>query len=126
VSKFRVLLAATPPLLAALLTDLIQRQGDMELVGKTGFERVDLLLAVRECEANVVIMPLTDSVDVPGIFSHLLAEYPELLILVLPTKSEYGFVYHRQGISKRPVMVATGDSILKAIRAGNPSNMMLS
>jgi hypothetical protein len=119
VNKFRVLLAAMPPVLAALLTDLIERQSDMELVGRTHSERVDLLLAVRDCEANVVIMPLADSAEVPGILSHLLGEYPELLILVLPTNSEYGFVYHRQGISKRPVMVVTGDSILKAIRTAN-------
>jgi DNA-binding transcriptional LysR family regulator len=119
VKRIRVLFSAMSPLLAVLLTDLIQRHADLEVVGKPSPEPVDLLLAVREYEADVVIMALANPAEPPGISSHLLAEYPDLLVLALSINTESGSVYYRPAISNRPVTVLTGDSIVKAIRTAN-------
>src|ERR1700756_5385427 len=79
-NKIRILLANRPQLLYESLENLIQCQTDMEVVGEV-FDPVELLLMVGRTQADVVVIALPSSDEEPGIFSHLLAEYPQLLIL---------------------------------------------
>ena len=114
VDKIKVLLANRPKILRELLSGLIQRQFDMEVVGEE-LDPVELLLAVDETRANVVVLDLLDSGEEPGICSHLLAEYPQLLVLALSSERERA-VLCRQIIHKETLSNASDDEILAAIR----------
>jgi DNA-binding NarL/FixJ family response regulator len=108
--RIRVLLAALPPLVSSLLTYLIQDQSDMEVVDAIG-EPVQLLMAVKDTRANVVVLPLPESGEMPGICSHLLAEFPDLLILALSINGESGFICTAGRVQEAPL-----NNILKTIR----------
>ena len=115
-NRIRVLLATLPPLVSGLLTHLIQGQTDMEVVDAVS-EPVQLLLAVKDTRAQVVIVPLPGSGEIPGICSHLLAEFPDLLILALSLSGDSGFIYTAERVVEAPV-----NNILKAIRLAERSS----
>jgi len=121
VDTVKVLLANRPRMLRELLRDLIQRQADMEVVGEM-LDPVELLLAVGETHADVVVVGLPDSDDEPGICSHLLAEYPHLLILALSPERDRAFLY-RLGICKEQLSKASDEEILAAIRQAEVDNI---
>jgi hypothetical protein len=64
-----------PPLLSDLLSHRLRCETDLEVVAEVS-DPVELLVAVRESRAHAVIVPLLESGDLPGVASHLLAEYP--------------------------------------------------
>ena len=112
--KVRVLLANKPRMLRELLRSLIQRQADMEVMGEV-LDPVELLLAVDETQADVVVVDLPESGEEPGICSHLLAEYPQLLVLALSPGRDRAILY-RQSIIKEELSKLSEDEILEAIR----------
>ena len=112
--KVRVLLANKPRMLRELLRSLIQRQADMEVMGEV-LDPVELLLAVDETQADVVVVDLPESGEEPGICSHLLAEYPQLLVLALSPGRDRAILY-RQSIIKEELSKLSDDEILEAIR----------
>jgi hypothetical protein len=85
VAPIRVILALGPTILQRLLRDLIEREEGVEVVDETD-DPVDLLMAVRRTEANVVLIAWPKSGEMPGICTHLLLEFPELLVIGLPEK----------------------------------------
>ena len=113
--RIRVLLATLPPLVNGLLTHLIQDQPDMKVVDAVS-EPVQLLVAVKDSRADVVVLPLPTSGEMPGICSHLLAEFPDLLILALSLSGDSGFIYTAERVVEAPV-----GNILKALRLAGSS-----
>ena len=113
-SRIRVLLATKSRELCEPLRSLIQSQMDMEIVGEA-FSPVGLLLAVDQTKADVAIIEMLDSDQNPGICSHLLAEYPDLLILALTPERESAYLFC-QKIIKEPLCEASDEDILLAIR----------
>jgi len=101
-------------MLRELLRSLIQRQADMEVMGEV-LDPVELLLAVDETQADVVVVDLPESGEEPGICSHLLAEYPQLLVLALSPGRDRAILY-RQSIIKEELSKLSEDEILEAIR----------
>jgi hypothetical protein len=75
----RILLGAMPAAVAQQIERIVAHQGDLLLVegGQRGF---DLLAAVESSRAEVVILDLGADV-VPGECSHLLGEFPALVLL---------------------------------------------
>ena len=67
----------------------IEAQPDMEIVG-VRLNPMEVLLIARE-EIDVVIIPLSDSEE-PGLVSHLLAEYPNVTVLLLSPTGDSAFV----------------------------------
>lgn len=112
--KIKVLLANKPRILRESLKDLIQGQPDMEVVAEV-FDPVELLLKVGETHADVVLVELPDAAKDPGICSHLLAEYPEVLILAVSSGSGRAFLY-RQTLSRQPIEQISSMGVLSAIR----------
>lgn len=112
--RVKVMLATKPRLLRESLTDLIQRQTDMEMVGEV-FEPIELLWAVGETNADVVVMALPDTNEDPGICSHLLAEYPQLLIIAVSRERDRAFLYQRRP-TKELLLRPSNEEILTAIR----------
>jgi len=84
-----------PGSLRNLLQEVIEHQENMVMVGEA-FDPVDLLLTVNETDADVVIMGHPQADRMPGICSHLLAEYPILLILIISTIDQRAFLYERK------------------------------
>jgi DNA-binding NarL/FixJ family response regulator len=66
----RVLLANKPRALRTRLARLLRLQSDIEVVG-TVLDPIDLLSAVEETQAAVVVVTLPASGEMPGICSHL-------------------------------------------------------
>src|SRR5215471_6231170 len=110
----RVVLANRPRALRARLAELLQHQSDIEVAG-TVLDPVKLLIAVEDTQADVVIVTLPDSGDMPGICSHLLHEYPQLLILALSSARTRACVY-RQAITVEPLADVSDEGILTALR----------
>lgn len=112
-SGVRVLLAVEPRLLRDSLRNRIAAESDMEVVDEV-FEEVDILLAMRQQGANVLIHSVPASTEPPAIYSHLFVEYPGLVIVGLQAGGQQAYVY-RQEIVKTPVEACMGE-LFGAIR----------
>ncbi len=111
----RVLLANRPRMLRELLRKLIDRQGDMQVVGEE-LDPLALLLAVGERHADVVVLSLSESEEDPGLLSHLLSEYPKLVVLALSPVRERACLYWL--VVARRTLDSTGDEPLLAALRG--------
>ena len=67
----KVLLANEPEAVRTGLATFLQQQSDIEVVG-TVLDPIELLVAVEDTQADVVIVTLPDTGEMPGICSHLL------------------------------------------------------
>ena len=106
-------------MLRELLKDLICRQSDMEVVGEA-LDPLDVLYAVRKTEADVVVTTLPKSGE-PGISSHLLAEYPDLLVLALAPDGSDATLY-RQVLVRESLRREALDGLLSTVRqAADPA-----
>ena len=113
-SSVKVLLANGPEALPIGLATLLQQQSDIEVVG-TILDPVELLVAVGDTQAEVVVVTLPDSGEMPGICSHLLHEYPQLLILALSSARTRACIY-RQAITVEPLADISDEGVLTAVR----------
>lgn len=112
--KIKVLLASRPKLLSEVIRYLIERQPDMIVVSEV-LDPIDLLLAVKATNADVVIVtPLPANGD-PDICILLLAEYPLLIIVTQSAKGEAAHLY-QSGVRKKRLDEPSEQSILGAIR----------
>ena len=68
--------------------------GDMESLGAVDGS-VDLLLKVGELRAEAVILPMRIGETDPGLCSHLLLEYPDLIVIAVSRNFEHANVYRR-------------------------------
>ncbi|ETX03459.1 response regulator transcription factor [Candidatus Entotheonella palauensis] len=110
----KVLLANQPLAARQFLEAIFRQQSDVQLVG-TVLDPIELLIEVEHTEADVVVITLPDSGDIPGICSHLLHQYPQLLILALSADCQRACTY-QQVIATEPLAVASEENILLAIR----------
>jgi DNA-binding NarL/FixJ family response regulator len=113
--KIRILLEDTPCVLVAQLKNLIECQADMEVVGEVATP-IELLLAVPETRAQVVILASGMSEEQPGVASHLLSEYPDVLIVCVSSATKGGSLYQRR-LLKKDLPGASVEQILAAIRS---------
>ena len=119
--KIKVLLANRPQSLRESLRNLIYSQTDMEVVGEA-LEPVEILLMVGKTEADVVIVTLPNSDEDPGIYSHLFAEYPQLLIFAVSPELESALLY-RQLVSKEQIFKVSKEEIPALIRKVKDKDM---
>jgi DNA-binding NarL/FixJ family response regulator len=92
--KVRILMIDVQGEIHDLLQALVAHRDDMEMVGEAS-DPIDLLLAVNDTQSDVVILEYSQPDRIPGICTHLLAEYPDLLIFVLSTRDHRCFLYER-------------------------------
>jgi len=111
----RVLLAMESPLLRELLFDLLKSEPDIEVVGEAT-DPVDLLLAIEETGADVVVHTFTDLQQPPGVCSHLFAEYPELVVIGISPDADAACSC-RQTVSIRPLANVGLQDVLNEIRS---------
>ena len=90
--RIQVLLSQLPGLLRdSSIWQIFVEQVDMALVGEVN-NSVDLLVAVRQTGADVVVVGMQDD-RLPGVASHLLKEYPQLKILAVSSDGRSAFLY---------------------------------
>lgn len=85
----------------------------MDVVGEA-LDPLEVLLAVRRTEADVVVTSLPDSGQ-PGISSHLLAEYPHLVVLALAPAGDRAMLY-RQVVVEQAIDSTADNDLLATIR----------
>ncbi len=112
--RVKVLMANRPQAARAFLEVLFQEQDDIQVVGVV-LDPIELLISIEDVEADVVVITLPESGGIPGICSHLLYQYPALLILALSADCQELWIY-RQVIESTPLDGGTSDNILAAIR----------
>src|ERR1041385_2665144 len=113
----KVLVANRPEALRTGVATFLQQQSDIEVVG-TVVDPVELLVAVEDTQADVVVVTLPDTGEMPGICSHLLHEYPQLLILALSPDRTRACLY-RKAITVEPLADISDEGILAALRRVN-------
>lgn len=86
----RVLLLVQPRLLRESLRERLTSQSEFQVVGEIEHE-VDLLLAIRATQADLVIHTWPTE-DLPGLYSHLLVEFPGLTLIGLRPGSDVPLV----------------------------------
>jgi len=79
------------------------------------FDPIELLVAVENTQADAVVVTLPDSGEMSGICSHLLYEYPQLLILALSSTHTRACV-DRQAITIEQLSGTSDEEILTAMR----------
>jgi hypothetical protein len=130
VSKIRVMIlgADCPRYLCRSVAEYVRSRDELKLIGEAAGP-LDLLVRLRRrrertkgdprsrhSRADVVLL-LGESIDrTPGICTHLLAEYPDLLVLALPQTGAVGVAY-RRAVTRTPVPLNRDDSLLRAILA---------
>lgn len=112
--KIRVLLASRPKLLSQVIRYLVARQPDMEVVSEV-LDPIELLLAVKATNADVVIVTPLPANGEPHICTQLLAAYAQLKIVTQSAKGEAAYLY-QSGSPKQRIDEPSEQLILGAIR----------
>lgn len=68
-----------------VLKELSHEDPQLQIVGEAD-EPVDVLLKTGKAKADVVVLPQTIHGGEPGICSHLLLEYPNLVVVLVPSE----------------------------------------
>ena len=110
----KVLVTNRPDALRTWLEELLQHQSDIEVVG-TVLDPIELLIAIEDTQADVAVVDLPDSGEMPGICSHVFHEYPQFLILALSSDHMRACVY-RQVITEAQLPNTSNEVILTASR----------
>jgi DNA-binding NarL/FixJ family response regulator len=113
-AKIKVLLASRPKLLSEVIRYMVARQPDMEVVSEV-LDPIELMLAVKATNADVVIVTPLPANGEPHICTHLLAVYAQLKIVTQSAKGEAAYLY-QSGSPKRRIEEPSEQLILGAIR----------
>ncbi|MFQ5847554.1 MAG: hypothetical protein ACE5IQ_07780 [Candidatus Methylomirabilales bacterium] len=98
-----------------MVRKIIEHQEDMEVVCEV-LEPLELLVAVSEREADAVILDLEDYEE-PPLFTHLLAEYPNLTILGLAPDGKTALLRPRRQEIADPSETKILDALRHAIQS---------
>ena len=117
----KVLLALESPVLRELLRNLIEREPGIALSGEVEVaDPIDLLVEVKETQADVVVQTWQGSEEMPGICSLLLTEFPDLLVIGVPRHGDHAFAC-RQTIASRRFPATELQDVLLEILQGAPA-----
>ncbi len=112
----RVLLAHLPQMLRDLISEIVGREADMEIVGEVS-EGAQLVAAAHATDAEFVIAGLDDA-ELPSPYRELLDERPRMKVLGLEGDGRLGVLYELV-----PRKVALGEltarSLVTVIRTGS-------
>jgi len=113
-AKIKVLLASRPKLLSEVIRYMVARQPDMEVVSEV-LDPIELVLAVKATNADVVIVTPLPANGEPHICTQLLTVYAQLKIVTQSAKGEAAYLY-QSGSPKRRIEAPSEQLILGAIR----------
>ena len=112
--QINVMFSSRPKLLSEVIRNLIERQPDMEVAGEV-VDPIELIFALREVPADVVIItPYKPNGD-PRICVQLLKEHPQLKVLLLTGESKSVYIY-QSGSRRKHIEKPSKQTIIDAIR----------
>jgi hypothetical protein len=82
----KILLGALGTPWTRALGELVGENDQLQIVGQAD-EPVDILLQAKRVNADVVVLSQAPHGGEPGICSHLLLEYPNLVVVLVPSDS---------------------------------------
>lgn len=116
--RIAVLLSVSPRMFRDALRTMIQAEFDLDVVDEV-LHPIDLLLAVGESGADVVVLTVPASGGTPPICTHLLSEFPELTVIAICPEAGTAVTY-RSPIEGEPIGLTCSD-VIAAIRTASCS-----
>ena len=113
--KIRVMLASRPKMLSDVMRNIINRQPDMILIGDV-IDPIKLLGILKDTIVDVVIITPMEANGEPKICSHLLAEHPLLIVMIISAKGNVGYMY-QTGVDKELINEPSANLLLVKIRS---------
>ncbi len=98
-NKIRVVLAVNTSLAGDVLREELQQSEDFEIVAEVS-SPLELLHHTETDEADAVVLELQNDAEMPGVLTHLFAEFPRILAIALARSHNRAVVY-RQDIHKQ-------------------------
>ena len=112
-SAIRILIANVPANLEQWLAQVVENEPDIEIVGQSqGY--VALLLAAQQ-DVDVVVLSAEELWPPPGICSHLLAECPDVKVLLLSPRGDKAALYWL-GLHRQDVQSVSSNVLLQMLR----------
>jgi DNA-binding NarL/FixJ family response regulator len=112
--KIKIMIASRPKIISDVIRNMIESQPDMLLL-KEVIDPIRLLYATNETEVDVVIVTPLKMKGEPLICSHLLAEHPNLKIIVLKAEGDAAYLF-QNGDVKKLIKDPSKETILNVIR----------
>jgi DNA-binding NarL/FixJ family response regulator len=113
-NMIRILVANLPEPLTQLVSELVESQAHMQIVGCVE-GHLEVLVAAST-GVDLVIMGALTLNPPPGIASHLLNEFPHLKIVVMSTTDDTAIGYWL-GVHRKRINRSTADTLLDGIEA---------
>ena len=110
-----VLLALGPRLFHESLVRELQTHNDIDAVVSEASGGPELLMEVQRGRVDCVIMSTEQTAKIPGIYSHLFSEFPELVVIALSENDGRATVY-RQEVVAEEIRSISVDSLLTTLR----------
>jgi chemotaxis response regulator CheB len=98
-----------------LLTEAVQADRELEIVG-VAENAMDILLQAEGHRVDVVVLAQLPGGEEPGICSHLLLEFPNVPVLLLPCEPRRGALC-RMVLRKESWQEASQEILLAALKA---------
>ena len=99
--RLRILLTCPRMTKSSTWSTLLSQDPDVELVAKAD-GAVDTLIKTGNTDATVVVINLPSSGGDPGLYSHLLEEYPHVKVIAVSEDGRSAIKYEK-GILKRQI-----------------------
>ncbi len=111
----RILLACPHMTKASLWKTILSQDPEIEIIGEAD-DAVDALLAAGSTQAAVVVIDLPPSGQEPGLYSHLLEEYPHVKVIAVSWDGSQAIKYER-GIIRSQVQDTSPQSLKMMFRS---------
>ena len=98
--NLRILLACPLMTEADVWKTILSRDPDVELVAEAT-DAIDSLIKAGSTEATVVVIDLPPSGHEPGLYTHLLEEYPLLKVIAVSSDGSHAVKYEKGIIKSR-------------------------
>ncbi len=111
----RILLACPQMTKASLWKTILSEDPEIEIIGEAD-NAVDALLETGRTQAAVVVIDLPPSGQEPGLYSHLLEEYPDVKVIAVSWDGSQAIKYEK-GIIRSQVQDTSPKSLKRLLRS---------
>ena len=111
----RILLACPHMTKASLWKTILSQDPEIEIIGEAN-DPVDALLEAGSIRATVVVIDLPPSGQEPGLYSHLLEEYPHVKVIAVSWDGSQAIKYEK-GIRRSQIQDTSPQSLKRLFRS---------
>jgi hypothetical protein len=99
VNELRIVLAVKPRLFSGALRQLLAPYARLKVMD-AGCNAIDVLLAVRQHRADIVVATFEPATEIPPLATHLLAEFPNITVVAIGLGERRACTYRNPGESR--------------------------